>query len=52
MGNIRFAIKDEVENLLFEAIEVNIAVALCSNYAINVLQNVPKSCKLRIGTVV
>lgn len=50
MGNIRFAIKDEVENLLFEAIEVNIAVALCSNYAINVLQNVPKSCKLRIVT--
>ena len=50
MGNIRFTIKDEVENLLSEAIEVNIAVALCSNYAINALQNVPKSCKLRIVT--
>lgn len=50
MGNIRFAIKDEVENLLSEAIEVNIAVALCSNYAINALLNVPKSCKLRIVT--
>ena len=50
MGNIRFAIKDEVENLLFEAIEVNIAVALCSNYAVNALQNVPKSSKFRIVT--
>lgn len=50
MGNIRFAIKDEVENLLSEAIEVNIAVALCSNYAVNALQNIPKSCKLRIVT--
>ena len=50
MGNIRFAIKDEVENLLSEAIEVNIAVALCSNYAVNALQNIPKSCKLRIIT--
>lgn len=50
MGNIRFAIKDEVEKLLFEAIEVNIAVALCSNCAIDVLQNVPKNCKLRIVT--
>lgn len=50
MGNIRFAIKDEVENLLSEAIEVNIAVALCSNYAINALLNVPKNCKLRIVT--
>ena len=50
MGNIRFAIKDEVENLLSEAIEVNIAVALCSNYAINALQNISKSCKLRIVT--
>lgn len=50
MGNIRFAIKDEVENLLSEAIEVNIAVALCSNYAVNALQDVPKSSKLRIVT--
>lgn len=50
MGNIRFAIKDEVENLLSEAIEVNIAVALCSNYAVNALRNIPKSCKLRIVT--
>ncbi len=48
MGNIRFTIKDEVENLLSDAIEVNIAVALCSNYAINALQNVQKNCKLRI----
>ena len=50
MGNIRFTIKDEVENLLSDAIEVNIAVALCSNYAINALQNVQKNCKLRIVT--
>ena len=50
MGNIRFTIKDEVENLLSESIEVNIAVALCNNYAINALQNVPKSCNLRIVT--
>lgn len=39
-----------MENLLSEAIEVNIAVALCSNYAINALQNIPKNCKLRIVT--
>lgn len=50
MGNIRFTIKDEIENLLSESIEVNIAVALCNNYAINALQNVPKSCNLRIVT--
>lgn len=50
MGNIRFTIKNEVENLLAEAIEVNIAVALCSNYAVNALQNVHKNCKLRIVT--
>lgn len=50
MGNIRFAIKDEVENLLSEAIEVNFAVAMCSYYAVNALQSVPKSCKLRIVT--
>lgn len=50
MGNIRFVIKEEVEKLLSEAIEVNIAVALCSYYAINALQNVAKSCKLRLVT--
>lgn len=50
MGNIRFAIKDEVEKLLSVAIEVNIAVALCSNYAINALQNKRKNCKLRVVT--
>lgn len=50
MGNIKFAIKDEVEKLLSVAIEVNIAVALCSNYAVNALQNIPKSCKLRVVT--
>lgn len=44
MGNIRFVIKEEVEKLLSEAIEVNIVVALCSYYAINALQNVAKSC--------
>lgn len=50
MGDIRFSIKNEVENLLSEAIEVNIAVALFSNYAINALQNVPENCKLQIVT--
>lgn len=50
MGNIRFAIKDEVEKLLSVAIEVNIAVALCGNYAINALQNKRKNCKLRVVT--
>lgn len=50
MGNIRFSIKEDMENLLSEAIEVNIAVALCSNYAVNALQNTPKSCRLRIIT--
>lgn len=50
MGKIKFAIKDEIENLLSMSIEVNIAVALCSKYAINALQNIPKSCNLRIVT--
>lgn len=50
MEKIKFAIKDEIENLLSRSIEVNIAVALCSKYAINALQNIPKNCNLRIVT--
>ena len=48
--SLRLNIKNEIESLLSESIEVSIAVALCSNYAVEALQKMPRDCKLRIVT--